>query len=353
MTEYKYRKRFTYQGKTYNIYANSELELGKKYAEKLRDLEDGIMTINGNTLLSKWAIKCVEVYKTGQKEITREKYMYRVKHCILQYIGNRPVASLTPIELQEVLNMQAGKSKSQINEVYQALRFIFRHALENHLRNDDPTLYLVKPSGTRFSRRALTATERRAVLEVGKTDRRYYFYLLMLLCGCRPSEAAECQGRDIRREEDCWMLHIRGTKTEKADRIVPIPNDFAELIKSTPKFQYIAETRVGQKITNRDRLWKSFKRQLNIYLGCKMYRNELIPPYPLAPDLVPYCFRHEYCSDLARKGIDIRTAQKLMGHSTIEMTANIYTHVEKDDILQAARILNGSGDSTASMAANR
>ena len=74
-----------------------------------------------------------------------------------------------------------------------------------------------------------------------------------------------------------------------------------------------------------------------------MYRNKLIPPYPLAPDLVPYCFRHEYCSDLARKGVDIRIAQKLMGHSTIELTANIYTHVEKDDIIEVAKIINGNG----------
>ena len=107
------------------------------------------------------------------------------------------------------------------------------------------------------------------------------------------------------------------------------------------------------KITNFDRLWHSFKRQLNLFMGCKTYRNELIPPYPLAPDLVPYCFRHEYCSDLARKGIDIRTAQKLMGHSTIQMTANIYTHVERNDILAAAKILNESPTQVAITSDNR
>lgn len=353
MKKYKYRKRFTYRGRSYNVYADSLVELGQKYAEKLNQLESGPEVINGSTSINDWALKCIDAYKTNQKPVTKKKYLNRVKCCILSQIGEISVADITPMELQQVLNQQEGKSKTQINEVYQALRFIFRHAVENHLRADDPTLHLEKPAGSHTRRRALTDKEREAVLAVAVTDRRYYFYLLMLLCGCRPSEAAECQGRDIVLEEDCYMLHVRGTKTALSDRFIPIPDELLKLIKRTPKYAYIACTRDGNKITNYDRLWHSFKRQLNIYLGCKMYRNALIPPYPLAPDIVPYCFRHEYCSDLARKGIDIRTAQKLMGHSTIDMTANIYTHVEKKDIIAAAKILNGVATQVATQADNR
>ena len=353
MKKYKYRKRFTYKGKHYSVYADTLVELGRKYSEKLRDLQENLVTVDSNMLIRDWALRCIDTYKTKQKEETHKKYVSRVKCCILKYIGDKTVGDITPMELQQVLNMQTGKSKTQINEVYQALRFIFRHAVENRLRSDDPTMYLVKPSGTHHGRRALTSSERSAAIEVAKTDRRYYLYLLMLLCGCRPSEAAECQGRDISREQDCYMLHIRGTKTEQSDRYVPIPDDFAQLIIKTPAFEYIAMTRAGKKITNFDRLWHSFKRQLNLYMGCKTYRNQLVPPYPVAPDLVPYCFRHEYCSDLARRGVDIRTAQKLMGHSTIQLTANIYTHVEKDDLYEVARILNGKATQVATLVDNR
>lgn len=74
-------------------------------------------------------------------------------------------------------------------------------------------------------------------------------------------------------------------------------------------------------------------------MGCKVYRNELIPPYPLADDLVPYCLRHEYCTNLARMGIDIRQAQRLMGHADIKMTANIYTNFEKEDLKGTAKTI--------------
>lgn len=346
MKKYKYRKRFTYKGKVYNVYADTQAELVRKYIDKMNSLKNGDPVKGPHALMTDWTLKCIDTYKTGQKEVTRQKFISRVNHCILSQIGDIPVADVEPMDLQEILNAQAGKSKTQINEVYQALCFIFRHAKENHLRSDDPTEYLTKPSGTHHSRRALTPTERAAVLEVAKTDRRYYMYLLMLLCGCRPSEAIGCKGSDIQLVDGYYMLHIRGTKTALSDRLVPIPTTLLELIKDTPKREYIAQTRIGSKITNQQRLWTSFKRALNLHLGCRTYRNQLVPPYPVAPDLVPYCFRHEYCSDLARKHVDIRIAQKLMGHSDITLTANIYTHVDTNDLITAAELINGYPEAT-------
>ena len=85
---------------------------------------------------------------------------------------------------------------------------------------------------------------------------------------------------------------------------------------------------------------------MNISMGCQVYRNQLIPPYPLADDFVPYFFRHTYCTDLATKGVDIRTAQKLMGHSDIQMTANIYTHVQANHIMAAAELLGATKGAT-------
>ncbi|WP_442900596.1 tyrosine-type recombinase/integrase [Gemmiger sp.] len=38
---------------------------------------------------------------------------------------------------------------------------------------------------------------------------------------------------------------------------------------------------------------------------------------------------------LHRTGVDLRTAQQLLGHATIQMTAEIYTHLEAEDSLKA------------------
>lgn len=341
--EYKYDKRVEIAGKQYRIRANTLKELTQKVETKTREVEENSLVVSGNTTLEKWAGMCIATYKVRQKENTRKVYERRVRHCILEQIGFMQLQDITPMHCQQVLNLQIGKSKTQINEVYQALCFLFKHALANKLVREDPTANLVKPSGTYTPRRALTAYERSVFIKVGETDRRYYFYLLMIYCGCRPEEAANCMGKDLSMRDGYPLLHIRGSKTHNSDRFVPVPYELYDLIKNTPRNEYIACYSTGNKIKeeHRARLWRSYTRQINIEMGCKTYRNALVPPYPLAPDLVAYCLRHEYCTELARRGIDIRMAQKLMGHSDITLTANIYTNFDKNDIVNVAECLLG------------
>lgn len=142
-----------------------------------------------------------------------------------------PLKHGRPIHCQEVLNRQAGKSKTQVNEVYQTLKFIFSTAYNNGLLAADPSAKIVKPSYVTGHRRAITDQERAALLQVAETDPRFNLFLLMLFCGCRPSEAMAAQGQDIQQIDGYPVLHIRGTKTANADRFVPIPEDFYRKIK--------------------------------------------------------------------------------------------------------------------------
>lgn len=338
MKRYKYRRILTYNGKRYEILADTLDELAEKKARKILELETKKHK-EDNISVRDWTYRCVEVYKTNQSEITRKKFMQRIEHCILEQIGEYRMNAITPLQCQEVLNRQIGKSRTQINEVYQALKFIFSHAVFNDIIQKDPTLTLVKPKGTSKSRRSLTDTEREIFLEIAKTERRYYCFLLMYYCGCRPLEATECKGSDLYELDGQPMLHIRGTKTKNADRNIPIPPELWELIKHTPKNEYIAVYNNGNHITydNRKRLWKSLWNKMNLKAGTKTYRNKLQEPYLIPKDLTPYCLRHDFCTRLAKNNVDIRIAQRLMGHADIKLTANVYTHVDDSSILAALR----------------
>lgn len=338
--KYKYRKVFIINGQSVDIKADSLEELYEKKVAKTQELT-GAPPVDSSMTLNAWAAKCLPLYKV---DITLGSYKTierRVAKEILWHIGARRISTITPEHCQLVLNNQRGRSKSYIDKVYNDMRFLFKRAVAAEIIVKDPTANLVKPRGTYTPRRALTAEERNCVIQTIKTDRRYYLYGLMLFCGCRPSEASECIGADISVVDGVAVLHIRGTKTRLADRYVPIPADFYDLIKDTPKREYIAQNTNGKPYTEttRPNLWKSFFRACNRIAGCKTYRNQLIPPYPFPEDLSSYCLRHEYCTDLARRGIDIRIAQKLMGHSTITLTADIYTHVADNDLTAAARTL--------------
>ncbi len=335
------RKSFTFEGKRYFVKGRTEEEAIIKRAEKKKELESGRVVIASSMTVADWAYRAVDTYKTRQKEITKKKYVGNMRHNILEQIGAMPLKSVKPIHCQEVLNMQAGKSKAQIAEVCQTLKFIFGKAYENGLIATNPAEHIIKPIGTKTYRRTITDHEREHLLKVADNDPRFTLFLLMLYCGCRPSEAMEAQGRDISKMDGYPVLHIRGTKTARADRYVPIPNEFYQKIKKTEPFSYIAPNAAGRKHNESSykRVCANLRREMNISMGCRVYRNQLIPPLPLADDFVPYDLRHTYCTDLQKKGVDIRTAQYLMGHADIKMTANIYTHADNSTVISAAKLL--------------
>ena len=335
--KYKVNRTFTFEGKRYYVHGDTEKEVVEKIALRKRDLEEGRVILDASTKVADWTKECIKTYKVPHlSDIATENIWIRVNKYIIDPIGGMRLKDVKPLHLQRILNEMEGMSADYIGKIHGLMNFVFRQAVANELLIRNPAENLTVPKGTTGHRRAITEYERQYILEVADTDPRWVYFLFMLFCGLRPSEAAELKGMDIQGDR----LHIRGTKTAAADRIVPIPEYLLGRIPDTPPFDYLFQVR-GHKLTtsNRRRWWTAFLRQLNVAAGCRVYRNQLIPPYPIADDLTPYCLRHTYCSDLCRAGVDIRAAQKLMGHANISITANIYTHIDTSQIDDAAEKL--------------
>lgn len=301
------RKTFTYQGKRYSVYGRNEQDAYMKLAQRKMEVQQ---IVESNMSVTEWAEKCVDIYKKNQKEVTREKYMYRMRHCILEDIGFMPLKYVKPIILQEVLNKQIGKSKTQINEVYQQIRFIFGKAYDNELIAKDPSKGLVKPVGYKNKRRALTDQERKMFYHALKYDERFVLYQVMLECGLRPSEARNLKGKDFEIVKGKTYIHVKGTKTKNADRYVPCSQ---ELYDKLSKKDFCFVTSKGTPLSD-----KTYQR-----LNYALYEAMGIED----PDFQPYCFRHTFATDCVNK-YDIRLTQYYLGHANISMTSDIYTHID-------------------------
>ena len=48
--------------------------------------------------------------------------------------------------------------------------------------------------------------------------------------------------------------------------------------------------------------------------------------------ITPHICRHTFCSMCAGAGLSPKTLQMIMGHSSIEFTLNVYTHLEAGNI---------------------
>lgn len=335
---YNYRISFTYLGKRYWVKGNTVEEVYTRKANKLRDLKENIIIYDSKISVDVWADKVFETYKQDKKSLYDIKNRYQ--KYVSPYIGHKSIGSIKAVECQTILNKCSGMSYSHCNKLKQELSFIFEMAVDNQMIPFNPAKKLRLPEYSKGERRSITDNERKHLIAVYQKDPSYLLFILILKCGCRPEEAINLIGRDI--DTKTRLLHIRGTKTKNSDRYVPIPDDLFSVIRKTKPFEPISPNRYGNKHTESsyNRLVAHLRRDMNISMGCKTYRNALIPPLLLADDFVPYCLRHTYCTDLCKAGVDLRTAQRLMGHANISITADIYTHVDLDDIKKAGEIIN-------------
>lgn len=333
------RKTFTVDGVRYYVKARTEEEAIRKMVEKKIAIKNGELTDGGGIPLSQWSEIAFDTYKPDVSERYLHEIKVRFAKHVLSDIGKVPVEKVTPLQLQQILNRQKGRSRSHITKLSQEMFFVFDCARKNGMIVKNPAADLVRPKGTNTKRRALTKSERNHLLLVIPKDPRFIFFELMLFCGCRPAEAAEVKFEDVTYIQRVPFLHIRGTKTENSDRYVPIPRRLQPLLLARGKHGYVATNKNGRKHNESSykRMVESLKRELNISMGCKVYRNHLIPPFPLADDFVPYLLRHTYCTDLKKQGVDLRIAKDLMGHADIKTTANIYDHDDGETLIMAAR----------------
>ena len=84
--------------------------------------------------------------------------------------------------------------------------------------------------------------------------------------------------------------------------------------------------------------WESYQNTLNYEYYCQQMRNVGRVPKPynsptgipqLLQHFTPHQLRHTYCTMLYHAGVDALRASKLMGHSNVQITLDIYTHLEQ------------------------
>ena len=334
------RRSFTYDGRRYFVRGKDDREVFEKMALKKHELETARARTE-TVLVRDWIDRAIAVYKPNISDAYRYEMTHRLHKHVVPAIGHLPIRAVQPIQLQQILNTQRGMSRSHIIKLQQELRFVFRTARQNNLISEDPTEYLQRPSGYVHKRRSITADEREHLLRVCAADPAFFLFELMLYAGCRPGEAISVIGSDLGFIQDTPVLHIRGTKTENSDRYVPVVPELLPRLQALAPDQLASPNAAGRMHTESSykRLVSRLRRELNISMGCKVYRNQLVPPLPLADDFVPYLLRHTFCTDLQKRGVDVRAAQRLMGHADIQTTANIYTHQDDDTLLAAAALM--------------
>lgn len=75
--------------------------------------------------------------------------------------------------------------------------------------------------------------------------------------------------------------------------------------------------------------WKSYENYLNIQAGGRMSTGRYVKAIQVIDHLTPHMFRHTYASLLYDADVDIKTAQRYLGHADSQTTLEVYVHLSK------------------------
>ena len=341
-----YRSSFRHDGKTYTVIGKTEAEVYRKIGKRKAELEAGAVKVRAMTV-RQYAREWAQTYHGTDSE-TDKDYRRIVEKHIIPALGDRKMTEVTEAMLQRLLN-NLKLSPSRIHKVRITLGQMFHKAQKNHVISDDPAEDLTVPEVKKTARRAITEEERELLLTVLPHHRGNIYCKLMLYCGLRPGEVNALQWKHVdlavgvvkvRQAMKHNSTVIGSPKSAAGIRDIPIPDILGEELHGGTPEDYVASW-TGGAITRaaQHRMWLSVLREMDILAGATVYRNQIIES-KIADDLDLYCLRHAYCTDLQRAGVPINIAKTLMGHSSIEVTARIYTHTGLEDARRAVMYYN-------------
>lgn len=377
------RYRYQYQdamGKRRSVYSytltkNDPVPQGRKQkkGESLREREhavqdeviSGLDSAGGNQTVYTLMKRYIDLKWKDVRESTRNGYRTALHFMESDPMGKRKIKTVNATEAEEwlqALHDKQGKGYSTLHTLRGILRPAFAMAKRNRWTMDNPFDFpmLAKRYGGTKTRDAVSKADMRRFLDFLRTDRHFNRYFngvyVLFNTGLRISEFCGLTADDIdfgthvvhvRRQlirihdGDKMFYYIEEPKTENGTRFVPMLPDveavFHDVIDGRPELpeeQVVwnrehTESASGFLWLDKDgrievaQHWQNHLRWATAKFN-KVYREPL-------PDITPHVCRHTFCSNCAAAGMNPKTLQTIMGHSSIEFTLNVYTHLEAGD----------------------
>ncbi|MDR0723583.1 MAG: site-specific tyrosine recombinase XerD [Endomicrobium sp.] len=229
-----------------------------------------------------------------------------------------------------------GLKPKSIYRLIESLRQFYKFLTLEELSQNNPTTYLTVPKVPQDLPQMLTFDEVTNLLNSVSDEnemniRNKAMLELLYATGLRVSELINLKFCDINLQDSFVRVLGKGSK----ERLVPFgqkAKNFIEIYLSKRKAllsvtDNIFISRLGKKIS-RVEFWRQLK---NIVKNAGITKN-----------VTPHTLRHSFATHLLSRGADIRFVQEMLGHSSIA-TTQIYTHLDKDKIIEQHKLYHPRG----------
>lgn len=377
----RYQATYYYLGNRYYIYDMDLERITKRLHDIQYEMEHGIFCKPEKIRLDDWFEVWIKEYKELMvKRGTLENYK-RNYHCYISpYIGKMYVREIRVEHLQKLYNdlIRKGYSVSTLRVSRGVLSGMFSQLVKNDILVKNPVEFVVFPKERkRKSKRVLTRNEQCSFLLHAANSEYLDLYRLALSTGLRIGELMALRWKDIDMENEILtvngsMKYFKDTgffidtpKSLTSYRSIPLLPDMTRMLKQRKKQQ--SETRIkegekwnkqpgikglvftdplkpGEPVRKRtiaydlDRV-VALMNGSNEYQVTKRNREKLLKAANLDVErITPHTLRHTFATRALETGMPPKVVQEILGHSSIRMTMDLYTHVlpqtKKEEIMK-------------------
>ena len=297
--------------KQHSVYGHTINECLQKLKQALRLVENGHQ-ISKTTTLGEWLNKWMELYKVNSLKPSTLEKMRRLLPAFAP-LAARPLNRLTTIEVQEFLNSVQAPRKRECLHVM--LKDALTKAMKCKLLDNDLLDGIKLPKRIKKRTVALTVEQEAMFVEACRQSNQGDLLLLCLYQGLRLGEALALTYDDVDFERSTISVtksvdNLGNTTTPKTETSV----------RTIPMFQRTYD------MLRRDGSGKLFTFSRKVYQNAMLRISKRLG----FTNVSIHSLRHTFATRCAEIGISAKMTQQWLGHSTLDMTMNVYTHINTD-----------------------
>lgn len=350
------------------FYGKSKSDAEKKRDEYMNKIKSGIFKdydklYVGNTV-NTWLI---EVVQLSRKPSTFDLYYGLYKN----YIENTTISFLKLSDIQSS-NIQKyynqlkkqGKSSNVIFKINKLLRTFFNYAIVQNYISNNPCSKgkIIIPGDLRKEKKKIeifTNEELKLILNAPESSLIKFITLTCANTGIRRGECLGLKWSDIDTYNN--QIHIRRsvktvatydanmnkhyapiiqtTKTYTSERDIPLPKSLLSILNTIKEQQQINKSKAGNSYIDNNLIFCNENGGLiddsNLSRSFSRFLKRLGIPHKHM-----HCLRHTYATLQFENNIPLKTVSELLGHKSIKITADTYTHVLKRQMDKSIDILD-------------
>lgn len=300
------------------------------------------------------------VLKSKVTPSTHRSYGLMLRSYVFSAVGMLKLHKLTWQGLQTLYNQlrEQGKGGRTIRYTHTILKQSLGYAVKGKLLRENPCDHAVPGTHTKPEMVVWTAEDVQLFLERTKGDRDYALWYTLLHGGLRPGEAlglkwGDLQGdrlsiqRAVAEQGKAGEYAIEEPKTPHSKRSVVLTRENIEVLQAHKKAQAVVILAAGPEykrldfvfptfdgsfdnVTYTRRRWKRAVDRVNGVLRREHAKDRRVEDAPQLARIRLYDTRHTHATLLLKANVHPKVVSERLGHASITITLDTYSHVLPD-----------------------